>query len=547
VARAARGPLETGLSAYAARRWTDAYDQLVAADELSPLSAGELELLAVSAAMLGRDEEWTQVLERAHHAYVEEGANARAVRCAFWIGVRLARGGELGRATGWLARAGRLLEHEQAECVEHGYLLLPQVFGREAEGDFEGAAELSAAAAEIGRRFQDDDLVALATHERGEILITLGRVREGLTLLDESMVLATEGKLLPYVTGIVYCGTIASCQKVYEVRRAGEWTALLSAWCESQPELLAFTGNCLVHRAEILHVHGSWEQALEEARQARERLLRAENARASAYAQYREGELHRLRGDFASAEEAYLEARRCGYEPQPGLSLLRLAQGRADTAAAAIRRCLAERVEPLERVRLLPAQVEIALAVGDVDEAESACAELERIASGFGTVMLAAMAAHARGAVDLAAAKPRTALVALRRATTGWHEVDAPYEAACARVLVALACRDLDDDEGALLELEAARETFDRLGAVTDIAWVDSYAKGATASDGFGLTGREREILGLVAAGRSNREIAAELVISRHTVARHLQNIFVKLEVGSRTAAAAFAHQHGLL
>jgi ATP/maltotriose-dependent transcriptional regulator MalT len=361
------------------------------------------------------------------------------------------------------------------------------------------------------------------------------------------MVAAVEGKLLPYVTGIVYCGTIAACQTVYEIRRAGEWTEHLSAWCESQPDLLAFTGNCLVHRVEVMHVHGSWEQALEEARRARARLAEAENERASGYALYREGELHRLQGDFDAAEHAYREASGCGYEPQPGLSLLRLAQGRADAASAAIRRCLAERSDPLERVRLLPAQVEIALAAGDADEAQTACVELERIAAGIQTPMLEAMAAHARGAVDLAGNRPREALVALRRAVTLWRDVDAPYEGACARVLVALACRALGDDEGVLLELGAARSVFERLGATTDAAWVDSVAGSPRVTDDCGLTGRELEILRLVAAGKSNRDIANALVISQHTVARHLQNIFVKLDVASRTAAAAYAFQRNLL
>jgi DNA-binding CsgD family transcriptional regulator len=296
-----------------------------------------------------------------------------------------------------------------------------------------------------------------------------------------------------------------------------------------------------------MHVHGSWQQALEEARRAHARLVEAENERASGYALYREGELHRLQGDFDAAESAYHEASRCGYEPQPGLSLMRLAQGRADAASAAMRRCLAERVDPLERVRLLPAQVEIALAAGDAGEAETACAELERIASGIQTPMLDAMAAHARGAVDLALDKPREALVHLRRAVSLWRELDAPYEGACARVLVALACRGLGDDEGVLLELGAARGVFERLGASTDAAWVDTVAGSGSGADECGLTGRELEILRLVAAGKSNREIAKELVISQHTVARHLQNIFVKLDVTSRTAAAAYAFQRDLL
>ena len=496
--------------------------------------------------MLGRDTEWSTLLERAHRRYLEADETAGAIRCAFWIGVRLMRDGEIGRATAWLARAERLLELVEPDCVERGYLLLPQVFEHEAEGELETAATTARAAAEIGRRFDDQDLVALAAHEQGHLLIRLGRVREGLGLLDEAMLAATTGVLSPYVTGIVYCGTIAACQEVYELRRAGEWTAALSAWCDDQPDLLPFTGNCLVHRAEIMQLHGAWPDALEEAQRAGERLALAENERAAGEADYRKGELHRLQGDFTEAEEAYKEASRRGFEPQPGLALLRLTQGRTDAAVAAIRRVVAERTEPLKRARLLPAYVEIALAAGELDEARAACAELDGIATGFATRMLDGMAAHAHGAVDLASGEPRAALVALRRAAEVWQDLGAPYEAACARVLTALACRALGDDDGVSLELEAAREVFERLGAAPDVDWAVSLARPA-AADGHGLTPRELEVLRLVATGKSNREIASELVLSEHTVARHVQNIFGKLRVSSRTAAGAFAFEHDLV
>jgi DNA-binding CsgD family transcriptional regulator len=538
--------LDAGRRSYAAGAWQEAHASLSAADAASPLAAADLEFLATTAAMLGRDGEWLALLERAHHRYLETDEVSPAIRCAFWSGVRLMRGGEIGRATAWLARAERLLENVERDCVERGYLLLPQMFRHEAEGDFETAAATAHAAVEIGRRFDDDDLVALAGHEKGHILIRLGRVREGLGLLDDAMLTATAGALSPYVTGIVYCGTIAACQEVYEVRRAGEWTAALSAWCDEQPELLAFSGNCLVHRAEIMQLHGAWPAALEEARRAGERLGRTENERAAGEAFYRKGELHRLQGEFTPAEEAYKEASRRGFEPHPGLALLRLAQGRGDAALAAIRRVVAERTEPLKRARLLPAYVEIALAAGELDEARAACAELEETAARFETPMLDGMSAHARGAVDLAACEPRAALVALRRATEVWQDLGAPYEAACARVLTALACRALGDHDGVSFELEAAREVFERLGATSDAIWVESLARPAPA-DEHGLTQRELEVLRLVATGKSNRDIASELVISEHTVARHVQNIFGKLRVSSRTAAGAFAFEHDLI
>jgi len=523
----------------------DAYKWLSQADQAAPLGAEDLELLATSAYMMGRDDEWMSVLERAHHLYADAGEALRAVRCAFWVGINLALRGEVGPATGWLGRAQRLLEREGRDCVERGYLLLPVVFQHEATGDWEAACATAADAAEIGERFGDRDLFALAVHEQGQILVTHGRVKEGLGLLDEAMVAVTAGELSPIVTGLVYCGVIASCQEVYELRRAQEWTAALTQWCEQQPDLVAFTGRCLLHRAEIMQLRGGWQDALEEARRACQRQGMSQAGAAQAF--YRQGEVHRLQGEFAAAEEAYREASRCGWEPQPGLALLRLAQGRGDAAAAAIRRAVGETAEGLKRAGLLPAYVEILLAVGDAEEKRSACCELEEIAEGYESGMLGAMAAHARGAVDLAGGDARAALVALRHAWQVWQELKAPYEAARVRVLVGLACRALGDDDTAALELEAARGVFEELGAAPDLARVDALTRRAASGETHGLTPRELEVLRLVAAGNSNREIASALVISEHTVARHLQNIFAKLGLSSRTAASAFAFEHDLV
>jgi ATP/maltotriose-dependent transcriptional regulator MalT len=538
--------LARGRRAFAQRDWPQARRLLAEADRAEPLEAADLELLSTAASMLGSDD-WVGALERAYERHLADGDRLRAVRCAFWIGVRLARWGETARASGWLARAQRLLEEEGRECAEQGYLIIPEVFGLAARGELEAAAARAGAAADLGRRFGDRDLFALATHEQGHLLIRAGNVQEGLSLLDEAMVTVTERELSPHVTGIVYCGTISACQEVYEVRRAGEWTDALTRWCEDQHGLAMFAGDCQIHRAEVMQLHGAWQQALEEVLAAGEWLARREhNQHVAGAARYRAGELHRLRGELEQAEEAYRDASRFGREPQPGLALLRLGQGRADAAAAAIRRAVSETTEPLERARLLPARVEIALAVEDVDGARAACDELEELASRFPTRMLEAMAANARGAVELAGGDAGAALVALRRASRAWQELAAPYEAACARVLVALACRSLGDSDAVSLELEAAREAFERLGAQPDVAWVESLAGAPEARERFGLTARELEVLRLVAAGRTNREVADELVISEHTVARHVQNIFAKLGVSSRTAAGAFAHSHGL-
>jgi ATP/maltotriose-dependent transcriptional regulator MalT len=525
----------------------DAYKSLSHADQADLLGVKELELLATSAYMLGRDDEYLICLERAHHAYLDGGEALHAVRCAFWVGVNLALRGEMGRATGWLGRAQRLLEREERDCVERGYLLVPVMLRHEAIGDWEAAYATAAEAAEIGERFGDADLLALAVHEQGCALIQQGRVEEGLGLLDEAMVAATAGELSPIVTGIVYCSVIMGCQEVYALRRAQEWTAALTRWCQEQPDMVAFSGRCLVHRAEIMELHGAWREALEEARRAHQRCVQGKNQSAAAQAYYRQGEVHRLQGEFWAAEEAYRDASRCGFEPQPGLALLRLTQGNDDAAAAAIRRAVGETTEPLKRARLLPTYVEIMLAVGDAQEARSACRELETISARYESGMLGAMVAHAEGAVTLAQGDARAALLPLRRAWQMWQELEVPYEAARVRVLVGLACRALGDDDTAELELEAARGVFEQLGAAPDLAKVDSLTQRAPSIDAHGLTPRELQVLRLVAAGETNKAIAAELVLSGRTVDRHVSNIFSKLGVSSRAAATAYAYENQLV
>jgi ATP/maltotriose-dependent transcriptional regulator MalT len=497
--------------------------------------------------MLGLLDEYLRCLERAFRAHLDAGSPLPALRSAFWIGVHLAQRGEMGGAGGWLGRAQRLLERAGADRVESGYLLLPIVFQHEASGDLEAAARIAARATELAERFDDPDLLALAAHEQGHILIRVGRVREGLALLDEAMVAVTSGELSPIVSGIVYCGAILACGDAYELRRSQEWTAALTEWCGRQPDLVAFTGQCLVHRAQIMQLHGEWDDALNEALRAAERCLRGESPAAAGVACYQRGEIHRLRGDFAAAEEAYREANGHGWEPQPGLALMRLAQGKVEVAAAAMRRLEGEASEPARRAGLLPAYVEIMLAVDDLAAARAAAEELALLAHSHDDGTLDAVAAVSWGAVQLADGEPRAALASLRRAVAVWRELDAPYECARARELLGLACRELGDEDGATLELDAARDTFARLGAAIDLSRVGMLADIAAAFDRHGLTSRELEVLRLVAAGRSNRDIAAALVISEHTAARHLQNIFAKLGVSSRTAAGAFAFEHHLV
>ena len=532
--------LERARVAYRSRAWLEAYDGFAAAEERSALEARDVDLVATCAFMLGRDDDYGAWLERGHHRYLDRGDTIGAARCALWIGMNLASRGQLGPATGWLGRAQRLLENE-SECAEHGYLHLPLMFQHEAAGDFAAAAAAAGEAVRIGERFGDRNLFALAVHGQGHMLIRSGKVSEGLGLLDEGMVAVTTEDLSPIVTGLVYCGVILACQDVYEVRRAREWTRALSDWWALQPEMVAFTGRCLVHRAEVLQLDGAWPDALNEARRAGERFAATHNPTAG-LALYREGELLRLQGRFAEAEEAYKRASARGWEPQPGFAQLRLAQGRLDAATSAIRRAESAATAPLERARILPAFVEIMLSADDVESARRACLELEELARDYESAMLGALVDYARGAVNLAVGDVQAALIALRAALETWHALEAPYEIARTRALIGEACRTLGDKDASALEYEAAKAIFERLGAKPDLARMAEHP-----SASHGLSGRELEVLRLIAAGKSNRDIATVLVISEHTVARHVHNIFTKLGVSSRAAATAFAFEHDIV
>ena len=545
---AARELVEQGRTAYANRAWLGALESLSAADRASPLAAGDLELLATTAYMLGRDDDQVRLLERAAQAYVEADNEARAAYCAIWIGFNLADRNQLGPASGWFARAQRFVEGHDGDCVEGGYLLLPVMLQQAAAGDAAGAHATACAAAALAERFGDADLLALSTMGQGRALLAQGQVAAGLGKLDEAMVSVTSGELSPPVVGLIYCGLIIGCREVYELRRAHEWTTALARWCDEQPDMVVYTGECLVHRAEVMQLHGRWSDALAEAERAGARFApRIESSRSSsAQAWYRQGELHRVRGDFAAAETAYREASGLGWEPQPGLSLLRLAQGDIESATASIRRALGEAAEPSTLASLLPACVEIMLAAAELEEARDGSYRLQEVASGYQSDMLAATVAHARGAVLLADGDAWAALVSLRQSNRLWQELGAPYEAARARVLIGVACRDLGDRDSGELELDAARAAFRELGAAPDLAALEAIVGGERAAAG-GLTAREREVLGLVASGKSNRAIAADLVISEKTVARHVSNIFAKLDVSSRSAATAYAYEHDLV
>jgi DNA-binding CsgD family transcriptional regulator/tetratricopeptide (TPR) repeat protein len=538
--------LERGRESYRRRAFRDAYDALCRADQECSLAADDLERLAMAAYQIGRDDEFLRALDRAHHIALEAGERARAARFAFWLGLHLMLRGEAAPANGWLGRAKRLLRNEPRDCVEAGYLHLPEAEQHLALGECQAAYASAARAAEIGDSFGDADLTACARHIQGRALMEQGQMGRGLALLDEAMVAVTASELSPLMTGLIYCSVIDACQRVYAIGRAREWTSAMARWCAEQPQMLAFSGICSVHRVQILQLQGNWQDALDEARTVCERFSRGISPAPAGAASYQQGEVHRLRGDFAAAEEAYAQANLWGCEPQPGLALLRLAQGRSEVAVAAMRRVLSATTDRLARTKFLPAHIEIALANHDVEEARRACLELEQVADVCDSDVVRAMAAQSRGAVELAEGDAQSAIVSLRCARLLWEQLQAPYPAARVRELTGLACRALGDEDGERLELAAARAVFERMDATPDLARVAAVGR-RPSGPAHGLTPREVTILRLVAAGKTNKIIARELSLSEKTVERHIGNIFAKLAVPTRAAATAYAYEHRLV
>ncbi|MGY1642758.1 LuxR C-terminal-related transcriptional regulator [Geodermatophilus sp. SYSU D00703] len=538
---AAADPVERARGSFGRRLWRDAFTDLSAAHRAERLDAADLERLAVAAYMVGEDSACERAWIAAHHAWQQCGRPERAARCAFSQALGLFFRGDLAPAMGWVARGGRLLQGGHRPCVEQAWLTMLTALPLLFEGDADVLPRFVEAGT-VAERFADADATTFARLGRAYALTLQGRGAEGTALLDEVMVSVTADEVSPVLAGIAYCQVIALCQAAFDVRRSREWTEALTRWCASQPDVVPFRGHCLVHRSEVLQLLGAWTEALESARRACEVLAGPPAWDALGSAWYQLAEVHRLRGEPAEAEEACRRAGLAGRDPEPGMSLLRLAQGRVDVAVRSIRRALDEAQDPLLRARLLPACVEVLLEAGDVRGARTAAEELAAIATRLDAAYLDALAAEASGAVLLRVGDPRTALPPLRRAHRCWRDLEAPYQAARVRLLIAVACRGLGDRAGAELGLAAARRTFEELGARPDL---ERLARLEGSPPG-GLSRRECEVLALVAAGRTNRAIATELAISEKTVARHVSNIFTKLGLSSRSGATAYAYRHGL-
>lgn len=536
--------IDRARDAVARRAWSEAHDLFGALDP-SSLEAGDLEALADAAWWLSRIEGSLEARRRAYASYAASGDDVGAGRTATRLCIDHFLRQETAVAAGWLKRAERHL-HDLPEVAEHGFLAVVQATVARFGGDLGAALDLSQRAARIGRRLADPDLIAMAIHTEGLARIAAGEVEEGVALLDEAMTSVVAGELSDYYTGAVYCNVLEACLGIADLRRAGEWNDAARAWCGSLPPDSPYPGFCRVNRAEVAALRGAWTEAEAEATRAAQELIRV-NPMAAAPAFYEAGEIRRRMGDARGAEEAFARARELGLEPQPGLALLRLHQGKVEAADRALRMAPdPDATSPLRRATLLGAMVEVALAAGNVDAAGSAAGDLASMAARREAPAIAAEAARCRGAVALAEGDPIAAVEHLRRAWTTWQQIGLPYEAARARMLYGTALRALGEEEGALLELRAALSAFQRLGAAPDVAEATALIGGGQELPG-GISAREAEVLRLVAVGKTNREIADELVISPHTVARHLQNIFAKLDVPSRSAATAFAVEHGLV
>jgi DNA-binding CsgD family transcriptional regulator len=534
--------LDVGRAAVGARRWAEAYERLVQADTGEGLTAPDVELLATVASLRGESEAAVDALTRAHEAYLAEDDQESAARTAAWLALKLIDLGDYSRSAGWVARAQRLADGLTRPSAVAGLAGVPPALAVLASGDPDAALRRFEEIAEIAELFHDRELAALAALGQGQCLIEVGSNTEGLGRFDEAMVAVTAGEVSPIPCGIIYCAVIGTCHLAFDLRRAIEWTSALDHWCRSQQGLIAFTGQCHAHRAALFLLHGAWTEASAAAELAESR-YRAGDLGAAWGAHYQLAEVERMRGEFRAAERHYARAAETPWEPQPGLALLHLADGRTQLAQSEIRRS-ASGADQGTRRHLLPAMVEIEIAAGDLDAAHRAAEELDALARAFPTPMLTAIAAFASGQVLLAEGDAASAFTRLRAAAVAWRALDAPYEAARCRMLIATAFRALGDEEAAATEFDAARDVFLELGAAPALADLGELVGGHRPGP---LTDREVEVLRLVSTGLTNRGVAVQLSLSEKTVARHLSNIFGKLGISSRSAATAYAYEHGLV
>ena len=534
--------LEAARAAFDRHRWGEARAGFLVARARQPLSAPDMESFAEAAWWEGAIDESLSGFEEAYRLYLQGDDSGRrpAAMLALDIAFSWFLRGEEAMGSGWMSRAHRLLE-DLPDCVERGYLQSVEIDTALGEGRYEDAVSVARSIAGMAERFGDETLGALARVGEGVARIKLGDVAIGMGVLDEAMLPVVAGRVRPAYAGNVYCQLMSVCHELSDLRRAEQWTDATAQWCAGFSSAVMFMGVCRVHRAQLMQVRGEWERAEAEIGLVCEQLA-SMNVVAVGLALYELGEIRRSRGDLTGAEDAYAEAHRHGCDPMPGLALVYSAQGRHIEALDALRRAESATVDELARTRLWEATVEVALAADEPAIAERCCADLERAASVYASSGLLAAAALARGRMRLVQGDAAGAAVSLDTARQRWQELDAPLHVARARWLLATAYEQLGDRAAAERERAATAETHHELGVVTR-----HRGGGDVETLPNGITGREAEVLGLVAQGLTNRVVAETLVLSEKTVARHLSNIYTKLDVSSRTAAAAWAHAHGLV
>ncbi len=532
------GVLLRGRELYAERAWAACREVLREVDARTPLAPADLILLSISSYLCGLDGDSVQALTRCYQGSLAAEDWHTAAMSSFWLCFMLMNLGDVVHASAWSGRSRDVIaEHAVAgaPAAYHECMRAHQLVDR---GAPEEALEIALAGIAIGRAEAEPDLEVLNRLTAGHALIGLGRPAEALDQMDR-VILAVEGDpLSPPVAGLAYCAAIAACLHLFDLRRARDWTVALTSWCDAQSGEVPYRGLCLVHRAHVMTMQGSWSDALAEAGAARDRM----DGPSQGEAHYQLGELHRLLGQAGEAETAYRLANGRGRQPEPGLSLLRLAQGRVDAAARTIQAVYAEQGRT-DRAEILAAYAEIMTRAGRLDEARAAATELVSLSDRVDVPLLRARAEQASAAVLLAGSDAPAALPLLRRAWRRWQEMGMPHDAARVRVLIGTALQMIGDSDSAWMEFDAARTVFEQLGAGFDLAALEE----ASPSPSGLLTAREVEVLRLVAVGHTNRAIAGRLFLSEKTVARHLSNIYAKLDVSSRTAATAYAYDHGLV
>jgi ATP/maltotriose-dependent transcriptional regulator MalT len=525
-----------------AHDWATAFDVLTKLSESSTPSADEAYSLGQAAWWLGRMDVAMDAYQRAHQEFVASGRTDAAVMTAVYLSYSHANKGDFAMAAAWHARAARLA-HKIPDSPAAGYLGIVECGAAYHSGDLEGCLARAELVTKIGEDRTDPTLVAWGLHWQGLALIRQGHIDRGWTLVDEAMLDITLRQMEPLWAGFLHCNTIRLCDELGDPGRGWRWVEVTERWLEKGPTGPLYSGICRMFKASILRERGIWPEAEREARRVCDDLATLHMSSESR-AYYELGEIKRLGGDFSDAEALFRQAQEMAFDPQPGLARLRLAQGALDAASGLIRRALDEASDRLARVRLLPDFVVIALARGDIESALSAAEELDEIATVYRSPGLMASAMWARAAVLLAQLDAGAALATFREAARLSTDLGSPYRVALARRGAGEALRGLGDEDSARIELEAARAIFDRLGAGPDAEQTASLL--GRRAHPSGLSDREVEVLRNVASGRSNKEIAADLGISEHTVARHMSNIFAKIGVSSRTSAVAYALRHGI-